>query len=147
MLLVLYKCHPHLPIIEGYEISEGYSTINGSSIFNMVTRETKSVNIATITLLGTADDIIICGYSSRGSGGIDVGNPYAGISNASPMVSNRDGYNYIIFTGVGLNEENGGYGTIAILKSSDGVNPFSVSAHEAGGRWNSGFIFKLSPKK
>lgn len=138
---------PPAPVIDGYEIAEGYATINASSIFNMVTRETESVSIDTKILLGTSDDIIICGYVRRGVAGADIGKPYATINNASPMVSKGDDYNYILFTGVGLNSEEGGYGTLAILKSSDGVNPFSVSAVKSGDRWNSGFIFKLSPKK
>lgn len=138
---------PVLPAIEGYEISEGYATINGDRILDFVNNVNISKNISTITLLGTSNDIVICGYSRSASPNQDLGKPFASISNAVGMVSQTGKDNYIVVTGVGLNSESGGYGTIAILKSADGVNPFSVAAREAGGKWNSSFIFKLSPKK
>ena len=138
---------PVLPTIDGYEITEGYATIDSSHIMDMITGETISVSINTKTLLGTADDIIICVYAERNTANNDVGNPYSSINNAKGMVTagNKD-KEYIPMRGVGLNSEYGGYGSIAILRSEDGKNPFSVSPRAAGGNWNSASICKLSPK-
>lgn len=139
---------PVLPVIDGYEISEGYATIDSSNIMDIITGENISVAINTKTLLGTADDIIICVYAERNTERNDVGNPYSSINNAKGMVTaGSETKEYIPMKGVGLNAEYGGYGSIAILRSEDGKNPFSVSPRAAGGTWNSACICKLSPKK
>ena len=46
--------------------------------------------------------------------------------------------------GKGLNEEAGGYSSIAILKSSDG-SAFTATGINCGGSWNSGSLIKLTP--
>lgn len=139
---------PVLPAIDGYEISEGYATINGKSIMNMLTGETISVAIDTKTLLGTADDIVICTYSVRNKEGSDVGKPYASINNAKGMITGGvENKEYVPIRGSGPNSENGGYSSIAILRSADGINPFSVSAKSAGKSFDSASICKLSPKR
>lgn len=139
---------PVLPTIDGYEIAEGYATTSKSSMIDMLTGESISANINTKTLLGTADDIIICTYATRSTAGSDVGAPYASINNAKGMVTaGVENKEYVPLKGGGLNSELGGYSSIAILRSADRINPFSVSAINAGGTWNSACICKLSPKR
>ena len=129
--------------ITGYTISEGYSSINGNSIKNILTDDTINGNLNSKTLIGTKDDIIICTYATRASGNEDVGIPYTSVNNTLSLIPNKE---YLSLLGVGLNDEAGGYSSIAILKSADGSS-FSVTAKECGGRWNSGSIIKLSPKE
>ena len=139
---------PVLPTIDGYEIAEGYATISGKQIMDMITGETISANIGTKTLLGTSDDIIICTYSQRSNAGTDLGEPYASINNAKGMITGGvENKEYVPIKGGGPNSEQGGYSSIAILRSADGKNPFSVSAKRAGASFDSASICKLSPKK
>lgn len=136
---------PPVKPITGYKVSEGYASITGSSIKNLITGDTIDVNLNSKTIIGTKDDIIIATYATRAIGGSDVGIPYTNINNAVLMIPN-DGKGYIALLGKGANDENGGYSSIAILKSADG-SAFTVTGKDCGGNWNSGSLIKLTPEE
>lgn len=136
---------PPVKPITGYKVSEGYASITGNSIKNLITGDTIDANLNGKTIIGTKDDIIIATYATRASEGSDVGMPYTSITNAVSMIPNDD-KGYIALLGVGLNDEEGGYSSIAILKSADG-NAFTVTGINCGGSWNSGSLIKLTPEE
>lgn len=137
---------PVLPTIDGYEIVEGYATISSNQIINAITGEKISVNISTKTLLGTANDIIICVRAIKLGSVEDAGVPYEAINNAKGMLTaGSESKEYVSMVGKCTNSDPCGAASIAILRSADGINPFSVTA-KSSGSYNSSFICKLSPK-
>mgnify|MGYP007002649298 CR=1 FL=1 len=136
---------PPVKPITGYKVSEGYASINATSIKDLITGNAINATLNSKTIIGAKDDIIIATYAVRASGGADVGIPYNSITNAVSMIPNDD-KTYIPLLGIGDNDEAGGYSSIAILKSADG-NVFTVTGKLCGGGWNSGSLIKLTPEE